>query len=71
MTATRRVTLVEKDAIFHSVKNAAYEIIEKEGATFYAIVLAVRRIAQAILRNESVVLTVSPLMDGQYGVSDV
>src|SRR5450756_439925 len=30
-------TLVEKDAIFQSVKNAAYEIIEKKGATFYAV----------------------------------
>ncbi|HEY5527023.1 MAG TPA: L-lactate dehydrogenase [Candidatus Anoxymicrobiaceae bacterium] len=64
-------TLVEKDDIFQKVKNAAYEIIEKKGATFYAIGLAVRRIVQAILRNESVVLTVSSLMDGQYGVSDV
>jgi L-lactate dehydrogenase len=64
-------TLVEKDDIFQSVKNAAYEIIEKKGATFYAIGLAVRRIVQAILRNESVILTVSSLMSGQYGVEDV
>lgn len=64
-------TLVEKDDIFQSVKNAAYEIIEKKGATFYAIGLAVRRIVQAILRNENVILTVSSLMDGQYGVQDV
>ena len=64
-------TLVEKDDIFQSVKNAAYEIIEKKGATFYAIGLAIRRIVQAILRNENVILTVSSLMDGQYGVEDV
>jgi L-lactate dehydrogenase len=64
-------TLGDKDAIFQSVKNAAYEIIEKKGATFYAIGLAVRRIVQAILRNENVILTVSSLMEGQYGVSDV
>jgi L-lactate dehydrogenase len=61
----------DKDAIFQSVKNAAYEIIEKKGATFYAIGLAVRRIVQAILRNENDVLSVSSLMEGQYGVSDV
>jgi len=64
-------TLGDKDEIFQSVRNAAYEIIEKKGATFYAIGLAVRRIVQAILRNESVILTVSSLMEGQYGVSDV
>lgn len=64
-------TLVEKDDIFQSVRNAAYETIEKKGATFYAIGLAVRRMVQAILRNESVILTVSSLMSGQYGVEDV
>jgi L-lactate dehydrogenase len=64
-------TLGDKDEIFQSVKNAAYEIIEKKGATFYAIGLAVRSIVQAILRNENVVLSVSSLMEGQYGVSDV
>lgn len=64
-------TLGDKDAIFQSVKNAAYEIIEKKGATFYGIGLAVRRIVQAILRNENVVLSVSSLMEGQCGVSDV
>jgi L-lactate dehydrogenase len=64
-------TLGDKDEIFQSVKNAAYEIIEKKGATFYAIGLAVRRIVRAILRNENDVLSVSSLMDGQYGVSDV
>ncbi len=64
-------TFADKDAIFQSVRNAAYEIIEKKGATFYAIGLAVRRIVQAILRDESVILTVSSLMGGQYGVADV
>jgi len=64
-------TLGDKDEIFQSVKSAAYEIIEKKGSTFYAIGLAVRRIVQAILRNENVILTVSSLMEGQYGVSDV
>jgi len=64
-------TLIEKDNIFQSVKNAAYEIIEKKGATFYAIGLAVRRIVQAILRDESVILTVSSLINGQYGAEDV
>jgi L-lactate dehydrogenase len=64
-------TLGDKDEIFQSVKNAAYEIIEKKGATFYAIGLAVRRIVQAIIRNENVVLSVSSLMEGQYGASDV
>lgn len=66
-----KCTMGDKDEISQGVKNAAYEIMEKEGAAFCAIGLAVRRIVQAILRNESVVLTVSSLMEGPYGVSDV
>lgn len=68
---TRRCTAGDKEAIFNSARNAVYEIVEKKGATFYAIGLAVRRIVQAILRNESVVLPVSTLLNGEYGLTDV
>ncbi|MDF2924056.1 MAG: ldh [Paenibacillaceae bacterium] len=62
----------EKQAeIFKDTKDAAYEIINAKGATFYAIALALDRICAAILRNESSVLTVSTLLDGTYGVDDV
>jgi L-lactate dehydrogenase len=59
------------DSIYHNVKNAAYQIIEKKGATFYAVALAVRRIVEAILRDENSILTVSSLLEGQYGLRDV
>lgn len=59
------------EEISSQVKNAAYEIIEKKGATFYAVALAVARIARAILRDENAVLTVSSLMKGYYGVEDI
>ena len=55
----------------HSVRTAAYRIIEGKGATYYAVALAVRRIADAILRNEGIVLSVSSLINGEYGFSDV
>ncbi len=57
--------------ISDQVKNAGYEIIDKKGSTFYAIALAVSRIARAILRDENAVLTVSSLMKGYYGVEDI
>lgn len=60
-----------KNQIFDDVKNAAYKIIEGKGATYYAVGLAVRRIIEAILRDENVVLPVSSIMGGQYGVEDV
>ena len=39
--------------IYEEVKNSAYRIIERKGATNYAIAKAVRRIAEAIVRDEN------------------
>jgi len=61
----------EKQRIFEEVKNSAYKIIEGKGATYYAVGLAVRRIVEAILRDENSILPVSSLMQGYYGVNDV
>jgi L-lactate dehydrogenase len=57
--------------LFEQVKNAAYEIIERKGATSYAIGLGVTQIAEAILHNQSRVLTVSTLVEKLHGVNDV
>ncbi|MCG8333595.1 MAG: L-lactate dehydrogenase [Proteobacteria bacterium] len=57
--------------IFKKVKNAAYDIIHAKGATYYAVALAVKRIVEAILRDEDSILTVSSLLDGQYGIRHV
>jgi len=57
--------------IFEQVKNAAYEIIKRKGATSYAIGLAVTQIVQAVLRDQNRVLTVSCLTSGMYGIEDV
>ena len=45
-----------KQEIFDQVVNAAYEIIEGKGATWYAVGLAVTRIVEAVLHDESRVL---------------
>ena len=57
--------------IFKEVKEAAYKVIEKKGATYYAIALAIKRIVEAILRNENSILTVSSLLNGEFGIKDV
>ena len=62
---------VGKDQIFEEVKNAAYKIIKGKGSTYYAIGLALVNITESILRNEYSVLTVSSLLEGEYGLSDV
>ncbi|MBO5246784.1 MAG: L-lactate dehydrogenase [Eubacterium sp.] len=57
--------------IAESVKNSAYEIIEKKQATYFGIAMSVRRICEVIMRDEKSILPVSSLMFGEYGISDV
>jgi len=61
----------ERMQLFEQVKNAAYELINKKGATNYAISLALVRIAGCILRDENRILTVSTLLDGYYDIEGV
>jgi L-lactate dehydrogenase len=57
--------------MYLEVKNSAYEIIQKKGATYYAIAAAVARIVECIACAENSVLTVSSVLDGEYGISDI
>ncbi len=59
-----------KSEFHEKTKNAAYEIIEKKGATYYAIALAVRRIIEAIIGNENSILTISSLVENEYGINN-
>lgn len=61
----------KRKEIFNNVKNAAYEIISAKGATYYAVALAVKRITEAVMRDEFSILTVSSLLQGQYNIYDV
>ncbi|MBS7224260.1 MAG: L-lactate dehydrogenase [Clostridiaceae bacterium] len=56
------------DRIYRSVRDAAYQIIEGKGATYYGIGIAVRRIAEAIVRDEHSVLPVSSMVCGHYSI---
>ncbi|BFL40175.1 L-lactate dehydrogenase [Agathobaculum sp. NSJ-28] len=57
--------------IYENVRDAAYSIIEGKGATYYGIGMAVRRIAEAIVRDEHSVLPVSSMISGHYGVDGI
>ncbi|MFP3122715.1 L-lactate dehydrogenase [Ectobacillus funiculus] len=57
--------------IFVNVRDAAYHIIERKGATYYGIGMSLVRITKAILSNENSVLPVSVFLNGEYGHSDV
>lgn len=57
---------IEKD-----VRDTAYEIIEKKGSTYYAVAMAVRRIAEALVRDEHSVLPVTTFVNGHFGLGNV
>jgi L-lactate dehydrogenase len=61
----------EYQEVFNNVKNAAYQIIQRKGATCYAIGLSVTEIVQAILHNQNRVLTVSSLINNFHGIQDI
>jgi L-lactate dehydrogenase len=57
--------------IFHQTRDAAYEIIMRKGATYYAIGTGLLRIAETVIRDQSTVLSVSSLINDYYGIKDI
>jgi L-lactate dehydrogenase len=57
--------------IFENTRDAAYQIIQRKGATFYGIGSGLVRIVEAILRGQDTVLSVSTLITDYYGINDV
>ena len=54
------------EELHEKVKNSAYEIINKKGATFYAIGLSTAKIIETILNNQKSVLTVSTFIENEF-----
>ena len=59
------------ERLYEEVRDSAYEIIKRKGATYYGIGMALTRITRAVFGNESSVLTVSAMLRGEYGQKDV
>lgn len=59
------------DGIFRQTRDAAYHIIERKGATYYAVAAGMMRLVEAILRDQNTVLSASSLIEDYYGISDV
>ena len=57
--------------VFFNVRDAAYEIIAKKGATFYGIAVALARITRAIFNDENAILPLSVQLNGEYGQEEV
>jgi len=63
--------LMKQHEIAHNTRRAAYEVINRKGATYYGIAAGVRRIVEAISHDENCVLTISSLIEGIYGLNDI
>jgi L-lactate dehydrogenase len=63
--------MAERAKIEQTVRDSAYHIIDYKGATYFAVGLALVRIAASILRVQKSVLTVSASLAGEYGLTDV
>jgi len=57
--------------IEQQVRDSAYHIIDYKGSTQFAVGLAMVRITGALLRGQNSVLTVSTLLEGEFGIRDV
>jgi L-lactate dehydrogenase len=60
-----------KDRIMHEVRDAAYEIIDGKGATYYGIGGALARIVETILSDHRSILTVCTPVEEICGIKDV
>ena len=61
----------DMQAIFENVRDAAYQIIQKKGATYYGIGMGLARLTKALLYNENSILTVSTYFEGEYDIEGV
>lgn len=66
-----RYCVEEMEKLSGEVRGAAQKIIEAKKSTYYGIGMALTRITRAIFGNESSVLTVSTMLNGEYGQTGV
>ncbi|MDD4370870.1 MAG: L-lactate dehydrogenase [Anaerostipes sp.] len=57
--------------LYREVKNSAYQIIKKKGATYYGVAIATSHIIDSIVHDKNSILPVSSYLNGQYGLDDI
>ena len=61
----------ERQLIEQQVRDSAYHIINYKGSTQFAVGLALVKITGAILRSQNTILSVSTLLESEFGINDV
>ncbi len=69
----KNVTLppLDYDEVEEYVKKSGGRVIERKGATFYAVSVSVCHICKSLLSGIDSTMTVSTMMHGEYGIDDV
>ena len=62
---------LDLEEIENYVRKTAGVVIERKGATFYAVSVSVCYICRCILSGIDTTMTISTMMHGQYGIEDV
>lgn len=65
------LTAADRQRIYEQTRDAAYRIIERKGATYYAVAAGLIRITAALLRDQNTVFSISTLIENYSGIGDV
>ena len=65
------ITFDDLETIYHTVKTAAYEIIQRKSASYYGIGMVLAYITKAILNDEHRIIPLSVLHEGQYPIDSI
>ena len=61
----------EEDVVEEYVRKSGASVIQRKGATFYAVSMSVCHICKCLLSGIDTTLTVSNMLHGEYGIDDV
>ena len=61
----------EEDVVEDYVRKSGASVIQRKGATFYAVSMSVCHICKCLLSGIDTTLTVSNMLHGEYGIEDV
>ncbi len=61
----------KKDEVEDYIRKSGARVIQRKGATFYAVSMSVCHVCKCLLSGIDTTLTVSTLLNGEYGIDDV
>lgn len=62
---------LDREAVEEYVRSSGAQIIARKGATYYAVAVATVHICKCIFGDNDTALTISTMLNGEYGISDV